>query len=331
MNPFNTQRWWGYLPLFDPAVGTSVVEPEQEGRGWWVGAPSVMYDPGTGVWWLYYRVRRPRELGRGVECRIARSRDGVHFETAWRAGKAEFDSPSVERGCLIRDLDGAFRLFVGYVDGADNRWRIDQIVADAPDGFDPSKRTKALAAPEIGAEGVKDPWVVVIGRLYTMLVSYAPSAGDRRVTAEQLHGTADVYNTGITKSHTGLATSADCDRWEWHGDVLSPPDSGWDSYATRLGCLVWTPPVFTGFYDGSASVDENYEERTGLVTSMDLRSFTRVTPDGPALVSPHGSGSLRYLDALVQGGHLWCYYEYAREDGSHELRLNRVPWPYSTT
>ena len=331
MNPFSTQRWWGYLPLFDPAVGTTIVEPERPGKGWWVGAPSILYDAGTGVRWLYYRVRKPRELGRGVECRIARSRDGVHFRTAWRASKDQFSSPSIERGCLLRDLDGAFRLFVSYVDGADNRWRVDQVVAAQPDAFDPSERRGVLTAADIGAEGVKDPWVVVVGRLYLMFLSYAPSVAGAGATEDALHGSADVYNTGITKSHTGLAMSADCERWEWNGEVLSPPESGWDAYATRLGCLVWTPPVFTGFYDGSASVQENYEERTGIVTSIDLRTFTRVTPSGPALVSPHGSGSLRYLDALVQGGHLWCYYEFARQDGSHELRLNRVPWPYSMT
>jgi hypothetical protein len=33
---------------------------------------------------------------------------------------------------------------------------------------------------------------------------------------------------------------------------------------------------------------------------------------------------LRYLDAIVVGGVIHYYYEYARADGSHELRLNRV-------
>jgi len=328
MNPFSTQRWWGYLPLFDPAVGTTIVPPEHEGRGWWAGAPSITYDAETATWWLYYRLRKPRELGRGAECRIARSFDGIHFETAWRASKTEFESPSIERACLIKDLNGRFRLFISYVDPADNRWRVDQMIAASPDSFEPENRQPVLTAADIGAEGVKDPWVVVIGRLYHMLLSYAPSVGRRNVTTEQMHATGDVYNTGLTKSHTGLATSADGDLWHWQGDVLSPPEGGWDSYATRLGCLVWTPPAFTGFYDGSASVEENYEERTGLVISTDLRTFTRATPNGPVLVSPHASGSLRYLDALVLGGHLWCYYEYALPDGSHELRLSRVPWPF---
>lgn len=326
MNPFLAQRWWGYLPLFDPEVGTTIIAPENPGPGWWAGAPSISYDPGAGTWWLYYRLRKPRELGRGAECRIARSTDGVHFKTAWRATKEELDTPSMERSALMRSTDGTYHLFISYVDPADGRWRIDRMGAATPEALDVTAREKVFTADDVDAEGIKDPWVVMVGRLYHMIVSYAPTPP--QPDEEAMHATADVYNTGLTKSHTGLALSTDCVNWRWVGDILTPPEAGWDSYATRICSVVWTPPVFTGFYDGSASVEENYEERTGLVVSHDLRTFTRVSVDEPALVSTHASGSLRYLDALVQGGHLWCYYEYAREDGSHELRLSRVPWPY---
>lgn len=81
-----------------------------------------------------------------------------------------------------------------------------------------------------------------------------------------------------------------------------------------------------GYYDGSASVEGNYEERTGIVQSFDLQHFQRLTFEGPALVSPHGSGSLRYIDAVLLGEEVWFYYEYCRPDGSHELRMNRVRW-----
>ena len=69
--------------------------------------------------------------------------------------------------------------------------------------------------------------------------------------------------------------------------------------------------------------------RTGYAVSLDLRSFTKVTCAGPALASPYASGSLRYLDAvhLPAEGRLLYYFEMARADGAHELRVDEVRLP----
>ncbi len=72
-------RWFGALPLFDPRKGITVLEPPGAGKGWWVGAPSAIYEAQARKFYLYYRVRKPREFGRGGECRIASSDDGVRF------------------------------------------------------------------------------------------------------------------------------------------------------------------------------------------------------------------------------------------------------------
>lgn len=72
-------------------------------------------------------------------------------------------------------------------------------------------------------------------------------------------------------------------------------------------------------------MDENYEERTGLAQSLDLVHWDRITENAPALVSPHASGSLRYIDVLQTDEEVLYYYEYARPDGSHELRMSRLP------
>ena len=73
-----------------------------------------------------------------------------------------------------------------------------------------------FAAADIDVEGVKDSVVYLIGELHYAIVSYAPSP--RTVTVEtqvRMHATADVFNTGITKSHTGLAVSSDNVRFLW--------------------------------------------------------------------------------------------------------------------
>ncbi|MAG34948.1 MAG: hypothetical protein CL878_01655 [Dehalococcoidia bacterium] len=320
---------YGYLPLFDPAAGETILEPTGTSTGYWVGAPCITYDPAQRRYLLSYRVRVPRELGRGIETRIAASHDGRAFETIWSARKEAFGSASVERFALVRRPDGSgWLLFPSYVDGADDRWRIDVIEAERPEAFDVRTRRQVFTAADVGVEGVKDPVVVLVGRQYHMLISYATRPAGT-FAREELHGTADIYNTGKTTSSTGLATSTDGRHWQWQGEVFAPRagTDAWDAYAARVGCIVSTPPVFTAFYDGSASVAENYEERTGLAQSWDLRRYERLTPDDPALVSPHASGSLRYLDAITVGRAVWFYYEYARPDGSHELRCSVATLP----
>ena len=316
-------KHYGKLLAFDPEQGETVLSPAGEGSGYWVGAPSVLYDAEAGRFYLYYRVRKPRPV-RGGECYIATSRDGLSFETIWGAKKQALDSPSVERSSLLKAGDGSWLLYVSYVDASDGRWRIDCVEANAPGGFCLDERKRVLTADDIGAEGVKDPWVMVVNGLYYMLVSYATSVDVSSEERAKKHATGDIYNTGLTRSSTGLAVSGDGRSFQWLGDIFAPRPGCWDAYAARLGCLVPTGHGWVGFYDGSRSVDENYEERTGLVQTWDLETFYRLSDSGPSIVSPHGSGGLRYVDAVVFDDEYWFYYEYCRPDGSHELRLNRV-------
>ncbi len=318
------KRWFGVAPLFDPRTGTTVLKPPGDGPGYWAGAPSALYDDDTENFYLYYRLRVPRALGRGTECRVARSHDGATFTDIWKAKKEDFDSPSVEKACLMKTPESKWRLYLSYVDGADGKWRVDMLEAAEPGTFDPAARQKILTADDVGVEGVKDPVVLLIGHTYYMLLSYAPRpeavSDDQKA---QMHQTADVYNTGITKSCSALATSTDGVHFEWHGEVFGPGDS-WDAYCGRLGGIVYVPPIFTVFYDGSTSVEENYEEKTGLAMSFDLRHYERISTTAPVLTSPHASNSLRYIDAVQLAEEIYYYYEYARSDGSHELRLSRA-------
>ena len=313
---------WGGLPTFDPEVGTVVREPDGSGAGYWVGAPTVYHDPADGRYYMSYRIRRPRP-DRGVENRIAVSDDGVTFEDIYTLHKDALGTESIERCCVYRTDDGKFHYAISCVDPADRKWRTDVLTADDPSSLDASSALPVLTAYDIQGEGVKDPNVYRIGGQYVMLLSYAPRPS-RRTVGGNMHGTGDVYNPGITKSHSGLATSHDGYAWTWEGDILTPPDEGWDQYAARLGTIAWTPPVFVGLYDGSRDVGGNYEERCGLATSYDLRTWRRLTPEGPWVVSPHGTESVRYVDVVADGSGWLYYYEMARADGSHDLRVQRV-------
>lgn len=273
------------------------------------------------MFYLSYRLRRQKgdHPDRGAETRIACSSNGVEFEDIWSGHKATLDSTSIERCALIRMPAGHWGLFISYVDPADRRWRIDLVENDDPAGFDLTERTGVLTAKDIGAEGVKDPFVCQIAGLYHMVVSYA--TGNPGASGEEMHRTNDAYDTGLIKSRTGLATSDDGTNWTWDGEILGPSATGWDCYCSRISTLWQEDGVWLALYDGSASADENYEERCGLAFSLDLRQFHRVTRRGPLMHQPNASGSLRYFDVVELPEATFYYYETARADGSHELRV----------
>ncbi|MBM3211609.1 hypothetical protein FJZ33_05285 [Candidatus Poribacteria bacterium] len=317
------KKWLGIAPLFKPEEGITIYEPPGKGPGYWIGAPGVIYDDDKGKFLIYYRRRRPRDEGadRGYECGISESSDGIKFNQIWTASKDAFGGISVERAAIVKTLEGKYRLYIGYVDPEDNRWKIDMVEANYPDRFDP-KTKRLVLAPEScsqNVEGVKDPYILIVGGKYFMLVSYATVS--KATTG--IHDTADAFNTGKISSNTGLAISSDGIHFTWMGDVLSP-GTGWNAYAARITCVLYAPPIFNVFYDGGANVRENYEEKTGLAISFDLMRYYHVSDNGPILVSPHASGSLRYMDIVKLDESIYYYYEYARPDGSHELRVSKV-------
>jgi hypothetical protein len=77
-------------------------------------------------------------------------------------------------------------------------------------------------------------------------------------------------------------------------------------------------------YDGRATAEENWEERTGLAVADEGR-FAAVGKE-PLLQSPHPPFGLRYCDVvpLPDGGARW-FYEATRKDGAHELRTVALP------
>jgi len=305
------------LAPFDPADSVVVREPERPEPGYWVGCPSVLVD--GELTWLTYRERRPRGAAadRGWRCAVAVSRDGVGFEDVWEVHKDELDSPSMERFDLTRTEDG-YELHLSYVDPIDLRWRIDAVTAERPDRFDVVARLPVLTADSTATEGVKDPVVVAVGGEVRLFASYA-AAGPAVDAAA--HATADIYNTGATTHPTGLATRGRTG-FMWQGEALPVGAPGsWDAYQARLGAIVAVEGGFVGFYDGSASRDENYEERLGIATSPDGRSWQRASTSRAWLIGPAPSGSIRYVDVVVRDGRRWFYYEISRADGAHELRL----------
>jgi hypothetical protein len=113
---------------------------------------------------------------------------------------------------------------------------------------------------------------------------------------------------------TTYATSADGLAWDWHGTVLRPRPGAWDARGTRLTAVLADGRAA---YDGRASKEENFSERTGLAV-----------PDGDHGLTQLDSEPIdvRYLDVLaLPDGGFRLSYEAPLPDGSHELRTELHP------
>jgi len=286
---------------FVPFPETSVVAiaPPGNAAGTWAGAPSAVADDGGIV--LAYRLRKPVGQGRGYAVAIARSADGVRFETIGMITRMSMDTESLERPALVRTSDGRWRLYLSCATWGTKHWRIELLEASAPDAFDPDQRTVVL--PGDASSGVKDPVIVSEGGTWHLWAS--------------VHPLADPDNAD--QMTTDYATSRDGISWTWQGHALTPRSGEWDARGVRVSAVQFTPDGVVAYYDGRASAQENYEERTGLASGA-LPGSLAAVGSAPVAEAP-GGGGLRYLDVVDLGnGSQRLYYELTRPDGLHELR-----------
>jgi hypothetical protein len=287
-----------------PDRSVLAVAPPGEGPGYWAGAPSAV-ECGGDIY-LAYRLRRPVGQGRGYAVAVARSADGEHFETVLTIAKEDMNAESLERPALVLTPAGTWRLYLSCGTFGTKHWRIELIEAAGPAGFDAGQSRVVL--PGDAKTGVKDPVIVYRDGLWHLWASCHPL--ENPAEADQMV--------------TDHATSTDGRTWTWQGTALGGRPGAWDSRGTRISAVRFAADKIVAYYDGRASAEENYEERTGVAVGAEPTALTAAA-DAPLAQSPYGRGGLRYLDILaLPGGGRRLYYEMAREDGAHELRTELV-------
>ncbi len=273
--------------------------------GWWAGAPSAVTH--LGDLYLAYRLRRPITAGRGFATVVARVRNGVELDTMAVIERDRHRADSLERPALVRSDDGRWRLYISCATSNSRHWRVDLLEAETigqlPDA------TPVTVLPGDESMAVKDPVIRRDQDGWHLWASCHP-LGDPDAT---------------DRMSTRYARSRDGREWVWEGTALGGTPGTWDARGVRFADVRDTSDGFLALYDGRASAAENFEERTGAAFADSLAGPWRPTP-GPAFVSPHGTGGLRYLSTTADpAGGLRVFYESARPDGSHELRTQLAP------
>jgi hypothetical protein len=291
--------------LLPRAVESAVViTPPGEGLGHWAGAPSAaLAEEGM---YLAYRLRRPEGNGRGYAVAVARSADGIRFETVATIRREWMQADSLERPCLVRTPAGRWRLYLSCATPGTKHWRVELLEADDPARFDVRGRLVVLRGD--ARTGVKDPVIRHRDGVWHLWTSCHPLADP---------GGADQMVTEYATSDDGLD-------WIWRGTALSGRSGLWDARATRVSAVCYADATagatIAAFYDGRATAAENFEERTGVATGTEPAALAAIGTTAAA-ESPYAGRGLRYLDILPLGdGRHRLYYEMTRPDGAHELR-----------
>lgn len=152
-----------WLPRPSLESAELVVPPPAKGPGNWAGAPAACLSDGT--YYLAYRLRRKAGNDRGYAVVIARSEDGIEFDTIGVLAKEDFGAESLERPCLVQLEDGSWRLYMSCATPNSAHWWVDAIDAPSPKEFDPAKRVSVMAGDDLTA--VKDPVVVLDDRKWS--------------------------------------------------------------------------------------------------------------------------------------------------------------------
>jgi hypothetical protein len=275
------------FPLPGRTSSQVAVPAPSNGPQRWAGAPTALLDA-DGATLLTYRVRG----GDGDRVVLGRSSDGVHFSTITELTAAALGVAMVERAALVRTATG-WRIYHSCAEPGTKAWWI---------GLQESRTLEGLSGAtlrrlEIGGplDALKDPVIRQSGsELQAWFCRHPldiPGAEDRMST---------VY-----------ATSEDGVTWRQHGTVLAARPGQWDARGARLTCVL---PDGRACYDGRATAEENWFERTGLAVPTGNGPHLRTLDSGPV-------ADVRYLEILPlpNGGHR-LYYEARRADGAHELR-----------
>src|SRR5215217_7306229 len=209
--------------------------------------------------------------------------------------------PGYWAGAPSAVADGTGGFVIGYRvrNGHDG---IDQtVIARSPDG-ERFTTVATLDQERFGAQWMERPAVVRTpeGRWRLFVCCGTPESKHWWIEALEADDPAGLETAEARPAFPGDERTAVKDPivklrdGRWHGTVLRGRPGTWDARGARLTCVL---PDGRAAYDGRASAEENWFERTGLAVPAADGRFAQVE-DSPVV-------DVRYLDVLPleEGGH----------------------------
>jgi len=298
--------------IFNPKEGQTILMPEGKGKGFWIGAPTIIFDEKLDKYFLYVRIRNPRpkngkvkpnDTYRGYKCQIYESIDGVNFNLIWEMKKQEIGARSIEQAALIK-ISKRYHMFLSYEStGIIPRWKIVRQVVDHPSKFSAYKfKELDWNIPFFCRFSIKDPIIKKFNNRYYLFIDYVR----------------------LKKPWTSTAVliSDNGERFNWYGDIfINAKECKWARFLMRLTSVLQVDGKFLGFFDGTSKYKDICDEKSGICFGNSPKKLDIWSLEKPSYQSEYGKGSVRYLYALKNRETILIYYEYTETNGEHVLKM----------
>lgn len=284
------------------------------------GAPTAIKS--ADFQYLAFLLQSPQGPRRKGAIELAKSSDGVAFETISRFSAQAFSAQAIGRPRLVCSADGLWRLYVECT-RKDGAVRILVMEATAPELFDPKTAMAVTyrARPEFLGNGSLTDMVI-----------------------RQIDG---IWHTWLSVGDVGIVHGTSYDGVEWTLDSVALPidASAWFEAGMRPASVLAIGGQYLLYFDG---VSKAGDYRTGIAIGASLTKFRSVGKSflTSAVVSASDEVDLRAsatdererqdadvvvpiafsaIDVVSESDGMWrMYYECARPSGARELRTELV-------